>query len=396
MKTVQFFCLILLWVGAPIRAEDPYQLLGVSPQASEEEITQAYRRKAKETHPDVSSLPPEQAQEAFKRIQTAWEQIKRAKTLGPSRSESTDAYHQRKEQEKKEAQVKATAILEKDWADGLFGSTTLDKLPQLSGAATRRGNFPGVAHGPKEDGEWEAVRTFLNNKQDEFLRRNPTPADISDLLTRLDGYTDLTGQAVKDIRGGITHSLEQYIFENTNDRELFLDTLRSRIERLSRAGAFVQSTNPTEERKKALGKAPELYFEKFNLAKGEVGSPAFQLSKELMQSTFTQVKQSPSKIHELGALLRGLPPLLNSEEKLLFLGDFMENLDSISNQHNRSPVYKDLVNRAEKLIERVFQSNPELRTYYAGKNSFWNRITSQGTRCERILGKIARNWKNSH
>ncbi len=33
---------------------DPYKVLGVSPAASDEEITQAYRRMAKRYHPDLN------------------------------------------------------------------------------------------------------------------------------------------------------------------------------------------------------------------------------------------------------------------------------------------------------------------------------------------------------
>ena len=50
-------------------SEDFYDVLGVSPDASAEEIKQAYRSKATEYHPDVSDDPD--AEEKFKKIQKA-------------------------------------------------------------------------------------------------------------------------------------------------------------------------------------------------------------------------------------------------------------------------------------------------------------------------------------
>ena len=52
-------------------SEDFYELLGVSRDASEEEIKQAYRKKAAKHHPDVSDA--DDAEERFKRIQKAKE-----------------------------------------------------------------------------------------------------------------------------------------------------------------------------------------------------------------------------------------------------------------------------------------------------------------------------------
>lgn len=51
---------------------DPFQILGVSRDASEEEIKRAYRKLAKQYHPDVNKTPG--AEEKFKEIQAAYQQ----------------------------------------------------------------------------------------------------------------------------------------------------------------------------------------------------------------------------------------------------------------------------------------------------------------------------------
>ncbi len=55
--------------------EDPYKVLGVSPDASDEEIKQAYRRLAKKYHPDRNPDDREAAQK-MQEVNAAYEQIK--------------------------------------------------------------------------------------------------------------------------------------------------------------------------------------------------------------------------------------------------------------------------------------------------------------------------------
>ncbi len=58
---------------------DPYKVLGVSPTASDEEITKAYRRLAKKYHPDVNQGDDEAARK-MSEINAAYEQIKSGNT----------------------------------------------------------------------------------------------------------------------------------------------------------------------------------------------------------------------------------------------------------------------------------------------------------------------------
>ena len=55
--------------------EDPYKVLGVSPDASDEEIKRAYRRLAKQYHPDLNP-GDETAAKKMQQINAAYEQIK--------------------------------------------------------------------------------------------------------------------------------------------------------------------------------------------------------------------------------------------------------------------------------------------------------------------------------
>ncbi len=55
---------------------DPYKVLGVSPNASEEEITKAYRRLVKKYHPDLNP-GDETAQERMREINQAYDMIKK-------------------------------------------------------------------------------------------------------------------------------------------------------------------------------------------------------------------------------------------------------------------------------------------------------------------------------
>ena len=63
--------------------QDPYKVLGVSPDASDEEIKKAYRDLTKKYHPDLNPDDPKAA-EKMNDINTAYDQIKNGNVQGPS------------------------------------------------------------------------------------------------------------------------------------------------------------------------------------------------------------------------------------------------------------------------------------------------------------------------
>ena len=60
---------------------DPYSVLGVSPNATDEEVKKAYRKLSRKYHPDANINNPNRAaaEEKFKEVQAAYDQIVKAK-----------------------------------------------------------------------------------------------------------------------------------------------------------------------------------------------------------------------------------------------------------------------------------------------------------------------------
>ena len=73
---------------------DPYQVLGVDPSASDDEVRNAYRDLARKYHPDKYTDNPlsELAEEKMKEINEAYDQIKKMRASGSSGSYGGSSY----------------------------------------------------------------------------------------------------------------------------------------------------------------------------------------------------------------------------------------------------------------------------------------------------------------
>ena len=77
-------------LGLSGAGQNHYTLLELSPQATAAELRQAFRNLSKRYHPDTTTLPPEQAREAFARLRQAY-----AVLADPDRRRAYDALLQR-------------------------------------------------------------------------------------------------------------------------------------------------------------------------------------------------------------------------------------------------------------------------------------------------------------
>ena len=73
--------------------DDPYKVLGVSPDASDEEIKRAYRRLAKQYHPDLNP-GDEVAAKKMQQVNAAYDQIKNPEKYQQSQSSGYGGYSQ--------------------------------------------------------------------------------------------------------------------------------------------------------------------------------------------------------------------------------------------------------------------------------------------------------------
>ena len=116
---------------------DPFQILGVSPNASEDEIRQAYRRLAKKYHPDLNPGDPTAAQK-MNEINAAYDAIK-----NPQAYRQQQAQQQARQQYEQQYQRPGQQSSYDPFADpfGFWGYQNGQQNSQQSGRNADQGNW---------------------------------------------------------------------------------------------------------------------------------------------------------------------------------------------------------------------------------------------------------------
>lgn len=156
--------------------DDPFDLLGVAPGATDGDIRTAFRQRAREWHPDVNPAP--EATERFSALLAAYEAL-------------TDPAQRRREERRRERRAQGTAhvapvvaTIEIDYADAFHGCTTTVSYP---GTVPCPGCEGQGEQGPRRtcaQCHGEGVRTVADRHDGQISMRRETCSSCGGSGTR--------------------------------------------------------------------------------------------------------------------------------------------------------------------------------------------------------------------
>jgi molecular chaperone DnaJ len=158
---------------------DPYQVLGVNPSASDDEIKKAYRELSRKYHPDTNTNNPlaDLAEEKFKQVQAAYQQIMEERERGGQRSYGSSSQSYSSGYQTWQDDPKMVAAV-----NYLNSRHYTEALNTLSGISNRSGQwhyFNAIAHAGMGN-NMEAL-----NFARQAVNMEPNNAEFNDLLNRL-------------------------------------------------------------------------------------------------------------------------------------------------------------------------------------------------------------------
>jgi len=197
---------------------DPYSILGVSPGASEEEITQAYRKLAKKYHPDLnpgSTL----AEQKMREINAAYEQIKTQQHGGASYEQADGTYSSQQQQQQRQQQYSGNPFGGFGGFDDIFGD--------IFGQGRYQQQDTGAAG-------MEAARQYINMRQ--FRQAIAILSGIMQRDARWYYYSALAHAGVGNRVTALSHAKEAVRMAPGNAE------YRSLLEQLQQGGFAYRST----------------------------------------------------------------------------------------------------------------------------------------------------------
>ena len=149
---------------------DPYQVLGVSPTATEDEIAQAYRKLAKKYHPDLNPGNKD-AEKRMREVNAAYEQIRNQKNGGAAydhrQGSSGDPYGSTYNRSGPYDRSQNNPFEDGPFASG-SGFDPFDIFNMFTGGQGQRSQSQ---HQRPTSPQMQAVHNFLQHRQyDEALR----------------------------------------------------------------------------------------------------------------------------------------------------------------------------------------------------------------------------------
>jgi curved DNA-binding protein CbpA len=170
-------------------SRDPYQVLGIEPSISDEELHDAYRRLVKRHHPDRNQ-GSEESTRRFQEIQQAYGEVRRLRSRGPRSRPATPppsdpAVEQRVadlERELREAQA-AREKARRDAREAVREATGRPSDEEL-GYYTTDDSFTKILADVRDE-----VSTRLSG-----AREHPAVRRVSDLIDGLDDMTSRFGK----------------------------------------------------------------------------------------------------------------------------------------------------------------------------------------------------------